>query len=99
MGGGTGGWGWWTISGGLTEQGMGGTHVLGDGAFRHVKPANRFVEAKDGVWTSLKVPTGWVVRLGEGGRYIGLVETFCSETFCLIVRGGTYLEKSSAIMS
>jgi hypothetical protein len=27
---------------------MGGTHVLGDGAFRHVKPANRFVEAKDG---------------------------------------------------
>jgi hypothetical protein len=72
---------------------MGGTHVLGDGAFRHVKPANRFgvVEAKDGVWTSLKVPTGW------GG--LGLVETFCSETFCLIVRGGTYLEKSSAIMS
>ena len=50
---------------------MGGTHVLGDGAFRHVKPANRFVEAKDGVWTSLKVPTGWV-----WGWTVGLVETF-----------------------
>ena len=54
---------------------MGGTHVLGDGAFRHVKPANRFVEAKDGGLDVVEGSyglggTGWV------GWTVGLVETF-----------------------